>query len=137
MSSFPALNVRDKILFAQPSPDNWAEDCESDDRPTPRLLDCVKSSGTAIWHVASYAIAVDDPWLQDTRKESSVVLSKVPSALGRRISWTEERRMRFVEEELEYDIVVRMPPRRRYTIRLDIKSVRKASPKIIDPDGGF
>ena len=37
------------------------------------------------------------------------------------------------EEMLEYNIVVRMPPRKRYTIELEIKGVKRAEPKIVEP----
>ena len=38
------------------------------------------------------------------------------------------------EEMLEYDIVVRMPPKKKYTIELEVKSIKKAKPKIIEPE---
>jgi hypothetical protein len=37
------------------------------------------------------------------------------------------------EETLEYDIIVRMPPRKRYTIELEVKSIKKAEPRIVEP----
>ena len=52
-----------------------------------------------------------------------------------RTSLTEEFYEEILPEEmLEYDIVVRMPPRRRYTIELEIKGIRKAEPKIVEPE---
>jgi len=39
------------------------------------------------------------------------------------------------EEMLEYDIVVRIPPRRRYTIELKVKSIKRAEPRIVEPEG--
>ncbi len=38
------------------------------------------------------------------------------------------------EEILEYDIIVRMSPRRRYTIELEVESIKKAEPRIIEPE---
>lgn len=38
------------------------------------------------------------------------------------------------EETLEYDIVVRMPPRKRYTVELEVKSIKKAEPRIVEPE---
>jgi hypothetical protein len=38
------------------------------------------------------------------------------------------------EEILEYDIVVCMSPRKSYTIELEVKSIRKAEPKIVEPE---
>jgi hypothetical protein len=38
------------------------------------------------------------------------------------------------EETLEYDVVVQMPPRKRYTIELQVKSIRKAEAKIVEPE---
>jgi hypothetical protein len=39
-----------------------------------------------------------------------------------------------INEMLEHDFIVRMPPRRRYTIELEIKSIKKAEPKIVEPE---
>jgi hypothetical protein len=39
-----------------------------------------------------------------------------------------------VNEMLEHDFVVRMPPRRRYTIELEVKSIKKAEPRIVEPE---
>lgn len=39
------------------------------------------------------------------------------------------------EEMLEYDVVVRIPPRKRYTIELRIKTVRRGEPRIVEPEG--
>lgn len=38
------------------------------------------------------------------------------------------------KEMLEYDIVVRMLPKRKYTIELEVKSIKKAEPKIVEPE---
>nr|MDO8081906.1 hypothetical protein [Candidatus Freyarchaeota archaeon] len=37
------------------------------------------------------------------------------------------------EETLEHDIVVRMPPKKRLTKRVRIKSIKKATPHIVEP----
>ena len=34
------------------------------------------------------------------------------------------------EEMMEFDVVVRMPPKRRDTIKVKVKSIRKAEPRI-------
>lgn len=39
------------------------------------------------------------------------------------------------EEMMEYDVFVRMPPLRDYTIRVKIKSVEKAIPRVVEPEG--
>lgn len=39
------------------------------------------------------------------------------------------------EEMLEFDVFVRMPPVKEYTIRVKIKSVEKAIPHIVEPEG--
>ena len=39
-----------------------------------------------------------------------------------------------LEEMLEYNVVVRIPPIKRYTIELEIKSVKRAEPKIVEPE---
>lgn len=36
-------------------------------------------------------------------------------------------------EAMEHDIAVRMPPKRRYTVELEIKNIRKAQPIVIEP----
>lgn len=38
------------------------------------------------------------------------------------------------EETLEYDLIVQMPPRNRYSIELEVKSIRKAEPIIVEPE---
>lgn len=38
------------------------------------------------------------------------------------------------EETLEYDVIVQMPPRKRYTIELEVKSIKKAEPIIVEPE---
>lgn len=38
------------------------------------------------------------------------------------------------EETLEYDIIVWMPPRKRYSIELEVKSIKKAEPIIVEPE---
>jgi len=37
-------------------------------------------------------------------------------------------------DDVEHDIVLRMPPKRRYTVKLKITSIRKATPRFIEPD---
>jgi hypothetical protein len=39
------------------------------------------------------------------------------------------------EEELEYDVVLRMPPVRQRSMRVRVRSVRKATPRIVEPEG--
>lgn len=39
------------------------------------------------------------------------------------------------EEILEYDIFVRMTPIKKYTIRIKVKNVKKATPRIVEPEG--
>ena len=39
------------------------------------------------------------------------------------------------EEMMEYDVFVRMPPIKEYTIRVKIKSVEEAIPRIVEPEG--
>lgn len=38
------------------------------------------------------------------------------------------------EETIEYDITVRMPPRKRYTIELEVTSIKKAEPRVVEPE---
>ncbi len=40
----------------------------------------------------------------------------------------------FYEEILEYDVVVCMPPKKRYTVEINIQTIRKGEPKIIEPE---
>jgi len=39
------------------------------------------------------------------------------------------------EDMLEFDIVVRMPPKKEWSARLRVKSVEKATPHIVEPEG--
>lgn len=38
------------------------------------------------------------------------------------------------EETLEYNIIVWMQPRKRYTIELEVKSIKKAEPRVVEPE---
>lgn len=40
----------------------------------------------------------------------------------------------FKEEALEYGVVVRIPPKRRYSVELEVKSIKKAEPKVVEPE---
>lgn len=54
-----------------------------------------------------------------------------------RTSLTEEFHEEILPEEapeLEYDVTVRIPPVREYTIQAKIKSVEKATPRIVEPE---
>ena len=35
---------------------------------------------------------------------------------------------------LEHDFIVRMPPKRRYAIKLEVKSIKKAEPRFVEPE---
>ncbi len=41
----------------------------------------------------------------------------------------------FPEEELEFNIFVRMPPVKRWTARVRVKNIRKATPHVSEPEG--
>jgi len=38
------------------------------------------------------------------------------------------------EEAIEHNIIVRMPPKKRYTIKLHVMGIKKAQPKIVEPE---
>lgn len=42
--------------------------------------------------------------------------------------------MTLPEETLEYDLIVQMPPKNRYSIELEVKSIRKAELIIVEPE---
>jgi len=35
----------------------------------------------------------------------------------------------------DHDVIVRMPPKRRYAVRVQIERVRKATPRVREPEG--
>lgn len=39
-----------------------------------------------------------------------------------------------IEDSIEHDIFVRIPPKKRYIVEVDIKRIRKAEPNIVEPD---
>jgi len=39
------------------------------------------------------------------------------------------------EDMLEFDIIIRMPPKKEWSARLRVKSVEKATPRIVEPEG--
>ena len=45
--------------------------------------------------------------------------------------------MKEKEKELNYDLVVNMPPKRSYIIMAKVVRLGKAKPKIIDPEIGY
>jgi hypothetical protein len=40
-----------------------------------------------------------------------------------------------ITEMLDHDLVVRMPPDRRYTVDLEVNGIRKGMPRIVEPEG--
>lgn len=38
------------------------------------------------------------------------------------------------EEDIEYDVVVRLPPKRSYPVKLKIESIQRAVPNIVEPE---
>jgi len=40
----------------------------------------------------------------------------------------------FSIETLEHDIMIHIPPKNRYTIEINIKSIRKGKPRVIEPE---
>jgi hypothetical protein len=39
-----------------------------------------------------------------------------------------------LEDSIEYDVVVRMPPKKRYFAEIDVREITKAKPKIVLPE---
>jgi len=39
-----------------------------------------------------------------------------------------------LEDSIEYDVLVRMPPKKRYFVEIDVREVTKAKPKIVLPE---
>jgi hypothetical protein len=39
-----------------------------------------------------------------------------------------------IEDTIEHDVFVRMPPKRRYLVKVDVKRIRKAEPNIVVPE---
>ena len=66
--------------------------------------------------------------IESSSVQPSLVLKSENSSIGKTF---EERNS---EEILEYDVIVRIPPRKRYTIDLHIKEIRKAEPIIVEPE---
>lgn len=40
----------------------------------------------------------------------------------------------FNEEIVEHDVVICMPPKKRYTVEINIQAIRKGEPKVIEPE---
>ena len=56
-------------------------------------------------------------------------------SLKNETSSMEERFKEAISEEmLEHDEMVRIPPRKRYALNIRVKEIRKAAPRIIEPD---
>lgn len=39
-----------------------------------------------------------------------------------------------LEEDIEYDVVVHLPPKRSYLVNVKIESIRRAEPNIVEPE---
>ena len=39
-----------------------------------------------------------------------------------------------LEDSIEYDVLVRMPPKKRYFVEIDVREITKAKPKIVLPE---
>lgn len=39
-----------------------------------------------------------------------------------------------LEDLIEYDVVVRMPPKKRYSLEIDVSGIIKAKPKVVLPE---
>jgi len=51
-----------------------------------------------------------------------------------RLSSLEKSFLETTEEIIEYDVVVRIPPRRSYTIQMRVESIEKGEPIIVEPE---
>ena len=39
-----------------------------------------------------------------------------------------------LEDSIEYDVLVRMPPKKRYFVEIDVREITKAKPKFVLPE---
>lgn len=39
-----------------------------------------------------------------------------------------------LEDSIEYDVIVRMPPKKRYFVEIDVREISKAKPKVALPE---
>ena len=62
-------------------------------------------------------------------------LSSNISDIEKAIDYLEEDERKIPEDMLEFDIVVRMPPMKEWSARVRVKSVEKATPCIVEPEG--
>ena len=44
------------------------------------------------------------------------------------------RRYQITEDDIEKEIIFKMPPKRKYTVELELKSIRKATPNFVEED---
>ena len=71
--------------------------------------------------------------LSSQRSISSDIILPLQEAVNETVSLIESEYAVGVEMP-EYDVVVNMPPREKYTITLEVLTIRKAQPNIIEPD---
>ena len=64
--------------------------------------------------------------------ESSVLSN--PAIKEKNISEKTPSQKTGLEDEMEYDVVVRLPPKRSRFVELEITSIKKAEPKIVAPE---
>ena len=65
----------------------------------------------------------------EIKNETSLIEEAVGKAIPKYISEED-----IVMEMVEHDFIVRMPPKKRYIVELEVKDVRKGEPRIVEPE---
>lgn len=65
----------------------------------------------------------------EVKNDTSLIEEAVEKAIPKYISEED-----IVMEMVEHDFIVRMPPKKRYIVELEVKDVRKGEPRIVEPE---
>lgn len=65
----------------------------------------------------------------EVKNETSLIEEAVEKAIPKYISEED-----IVMEMVGHDFIVRMPPKKRYIVELEVKDVRKGEPRIVEPE---
>lgn len=65
----------------------------------------------------------------EIKNETSLIEEAVGKTISGHISEED-----IVMEMLEHDFIVRVPPKKRYTVELEVKNIRKGEPRIVEPE---
>ena len=78
-----------------------------------------------------YNISIDELDMGASSVYSEIIFINEPSISFEEIKY---KKYQITQDDIEKDIIFRMPPKRKYTKEFELKSVKKATPNFIEED---